>query len=203
GYVLPDGAVALSADEKIARGKQAIAALSQFREAKKAGKSQEAIQARAIFDENVSYFGYGYIKNKTDLVPNVPLLFWSFRIMVGLGVFFIAFFAVMLFLASRKQLANKRWLHWVGILSIPMVYMASQSGWVVAEVGRQPWAIQDLLPVGVAISKLPTSSVQLTFFIFLLLFTVLLIAEIRILLKAIQKGPENLPGERKNPSSNN
>ena len=66
------------------------------------------------------------------------------------------------------------------------------AGWVVAEVGRQPWAIQDMLPVGAAISKLQTGSVQLTFFIFLLLFTVLLFAEIGIMLKAIKKGPEGI-----------
>lgn len=196
GYPLPDGSTALSAEEKIARGKKAIAALSQFREAHKAGNENEAAVARAQFDENVKYFGYGYIKNPTDLIPNKSLLFWSFRIMVGLGVFFIAFFGLMLLLAYRKQLGSMRWLHFVGIASIPLAYMASQSGWIVAEVGRQPWAIQDLLPVGVAISKLPTSSVQLTFFIFLALFTILLIAEIRILLKAIQKGPENLLEEK-------
>ncbi|MGL5272734.1 MAG: cytochrome ubiquinol oxidase subunit I [Phocaeicola sp.] len=196
GYPLSDGTTALSAEEKIARGKKAIAALSQFREAHKAGNESEAAVARTVFDENVKYFGYGYIKNPTDLIPNIGLLFWSFRIMVGLGVFFIAFFGLMLFLSYRKQLGSMRWLHVVGIASIPLAYMASQSGWIVAEVGRQPWAIQDLLPVGVAISKLPTSSVQLTFFIFLALFTVLLIAEIRILLKAIQKGPENLLEEK-------
>ncbi|MGL5937173.1 MAG: cytochrome ubiquinol oxidase subunit I [Phocaeicola sp.] len=196
GYTLPTGDVALSAHEKMSRGKVAIAALSKFREAQKAGNVEEAELARKQFDENVAYFGYGYIKNPTDLVPNIGLLFWSFRIMVGLGAFFIFFFGLMLLLSYRKQLVEMRWLHWVGLFSIPLAYMATQSGWIVAEVGRQPWAIQDLLPVGVAISKLPTSSVQLTFFLFLILFTVLLIAEVRILLKAIQKGPENLPVER-------
>ena len=69
---------------------------------------------------------------------------------------------------------------------------ASQAGWIVAEVGRQPWAIQDLLPVNAAISRLETGSVQTTFFIFLIMFTVLLIAEIGIMLKAIKKGPEEV-----------
>ena len=66
------------------------------------------------------------------------------------------------------------------------------AGWIVAEVGRQPWAIQDLLPVNAAISRLETGSVQTTFFIFLIMFTVLLIAEIGIMLKAIKKGPEEV-----------
>lgn len=81
---------------------------------------------------------------------------------------------------------------WVVLWTIPLAYIGSQAGWVVAEVGRQPWAIQDMLPVGAAISKLQTGSVQLTFFIFLLLFTVLLFAEIGIMLKAIKKGPEGI-----------
>ena len=81
-----------------------------------------------------------------------------------------------------------RWLQRVALWTIPLAYIGSQAGWVVAEVGRQPWAIQDMLPVGAAISKLQTGSVQLTFFIFLLLFTVLLFAEIGIMLKLSRKG---------------
>ena len=80
-------------------------------------------------------------------------------------------------------------------LDYPLGYIAGQAGWVVAEVGRQPWAIQDMLPVGAAISKLQTSSVQITFFIFLILFTIMLIAEINIMVKAIKKGPEAIKGE--------
>ena len=85
-----------------------------------------------------------------------------------------------------------RWLQRVALWTIPLAYIGSQAGWVVAEVGRQPWTIQDMLPVGAAISKLQTGSVQLTFFIFLLLFTVLLFPEIGIMLKAIKKGPEGI-----------
>ena len=72
-----------------------------------------------------------------------------------------------------------------------MVYVAGQAGWIVAEVGRQPWAIQDLLPVGVAVSQLSPSQVMITFFLFLALFTLLLIAEVRILCKAIASHNDN------------
>ena len=136
------------------------------------------------------YFGYGYIKQAEDLVPNVPLTFYMFRVMVMLGGYFILFFAVVLFLVFRKDLSKLKWMQWIGLLSIPLGYLAGQAGWVVAECGRQPWAIQDMLPVNAAVSKLEVGSVQTTFFLFLLLFTVLLIAEIGILLKAIKKGPE-------------
>ena len=83
-----------------------------------------------------------------------------------------------------------KWMHWIAILTIPLGYIAGQAGWVVAEVGRQPWAIQDMLPTSASISKLDVGSVQTTFFIVLFLFTVMLIAEIGIMLKEIKKGPE-------------
>jgi cytochrome d ubiquinol oxidase subunit I len=71
-----------------------------------------------------------------------------------------------------------------------LAIIAGEAGWVVAEVGRQPWAIQDILPASAAISNLSTSSVQTTFFIFLILFTVLLVAELKIMINAIKKGPK-------------
>lgn len=190
GYVLPDSTKALSATDKIANGKKAIAALADYREAKQTGDETKMASARRVIDENMKYFGYGYIDDPNSLVPNVWLSFWAFRVMVGLGMYFIAFFALVLFLAWKRKLSKMNWLHYVALISIPLAYLASQAGWVVAEVGRQPWTIQDLLPVNAAVSRLETGSVVTTFFIFLILFTILLIAEIGIMLKAIQKGPE-------------
>ena len=189
GYMLPDGTKALSATEKIKRGKQAVAALAGYREAKQAGDKPAMESAQKTIDEYMPYFGYGYIDNPNSLVPNIPISFWAFRIMVGLGMYFIAFFALILFLAWKRRLSKTKWLHYAALWSIPLAYIAGQAGWIVAEVGRQPWTIQDLLPVNAAISKLETGSVQTTFFMFLVLFTVLLIAETGIMLKAIQKGP--------------
>lgn len=190
GYILPDGTEALPALEKMKNGKKAIAALADYREAKQAGNQAEMNAARETIEENMPYFGYGYIDDPNSLVPNVWLSFWAFRVMVGLGMYFIVFFALILFLARKRKLSEFNWLHYIALMSIPLAYLASQAGWIVAEVGRQPWTIQDLLPVNAAISRLETGSVVTTFFIFLILFTVLLIAEIGIMLKAIQKGPE-------------
>ena len=188
GYPLPDGTTALGAVDKMERGRKAITALADYRKAKEEGDEKTMSAARKTLDENMPYFGYGYVKDLNYLVPHVGLSFWSFRIMVGLGMYFIAFFVLILFLAWRHKLSDMRWVHWVALLSIPLAYVASQAGWIVAEVGRQPWAIQDLLPVNAAVSDLQTGAVQTTFFIFLFLFTVLLIAEIGIMLKAIRKG---------------
>ena len=192
GYKLPNGATALSAEEKIERGKKAIVALANFRKAVKENDAAAKADAKKILDENMPYFGYGYIKDPKSLVPPVGLTFWSFRIMVGLGGFFILLFIVVWWYHRKNKYQNMPWLQKVALWTIPLGYIACQAGWIVAEVGRQPWAIQDMLPVNAAISKLQTGSVQLTFFIFLILFTIMLIAEICIMVKSIKKGPEEI-----------
>ena len=193
GYATREGAIARSAEEKIARGKLAIQALADYRKAVKAKDAEAAGRYKATLEEHFPYFGYGYVKDPADLVPPVGLTFYSFHIMVILGGFFILLFILALVWERRGKIAGSRWLQYVCLWSIPLGYIAGQVGWIVAEVGRQPWAIQDILPTGAAISRLDPASVQTTFFLFLLLFTILLIAEVRIMVKAIQKGPEAEP----------
>ncbi len=189
GWQLKDGTTALSADEKIERGRKAIAALADYRAARADGREDDAEAAYGALRENMPYFGYGYIKDARQLVPNVPMNFYAFRVMVFLGAYFILFFAVMVFVVFKRDLAKMRWLMRVALWTIPLGYIAGQAGWIVTEVGRQPWAILDMLPTSAAISRLDVSSVQVTFFIFLALFTVMLIAGIGIMVKAIKKGP--------------
>ena len=189
GYTTNKGTVALSAAEKIEKGRIAIQALADYRKAVKDKDQVAAEQARSLLDENFAYFGYGYIKDPADLVPHVGLTFYSFRVMVLLGGYFILLFIVALIWSKKNKFADARWFQWASLWTIPLAYIAGQAGWIVAEVGRQPWAIQDILPTGASVSKLATSSVQTTFFVFLFLFTVLLIAEIGIMVKAIKKGP--------------
>ena len=191
GYNKGNG-VALSMEQKILRGKAAIKALADYRIAVDAGNTAEAAVARATMEKDFEYFGYGYISKPEDIIPPIGLTFYSFHIMVIIGAYFILLFILVAWFGWKKKLIKHRWLHWVSLLSIPLAYIAGQAGWIVAEVGRQPWAIQDILPVTAAISKLPTASVQLTFFVFLALFTVLLVAEIRIMVKAIKKGPSTV-----------
>ena len=164
--------------------------MDAYQAAKKEGNDSIMKVSASVLKENVPYFGYGYIKDVNELVPNVPLNFYAFRIMVILGGYFILFFIVVLFLAYKKDLAKMRWMHYLALLTIPLGYIAGQAGWVVAECGRQPWAIRDMLPTSAAISRLDVSSVQITFFIFLVLFTIMLIAEIGIMIRAIKKGPD-------------
>ncbi|GHS91846.1 cytochrome d ubiquinol oxidase subunit I [Bacteroidia bacterium] len=191
GYDTPEGK-AVSMKEKMEKGKIAQSALQHYREAKKDGNETLAADAKKTLDENFKYFGYGYFDSPKDAIPDIPLVFYSFRIMVILAAFFLLLFVLVWFFTYKKKLESMKWLQWICLLSIPLAYIASQAGWIVAEVGRQPWAIQDILPVQAAISDIDTGSVKLTFFIFLVLFTVLLIAEIGILVKQIRKGPETI-----------
>ncbi len=190
GYELKNGIRALSAKEKIERGRKAIAAFADYRKASTENDEANMKNARKALQENMPYFGYGYIKKAEELVPNVPLTFYMFRVMVMLGGYFILFFSVLLFLSYKRDLTRMRRTQMAAMLSVPLGYLAGQAGWVVAECGRQPWSIQDMLPTSVAVSRLDAGSVQTTFFIFLLLFSVMLTAEVRIMLKAIKEGPE-------------
>lgn len=191
-YPLQGGGQAMPVAEKIARGQRAIMALAAYRQAKEAGDEGAVQEARRTLELNIDYLGYGYIKDPARLIPPLNITFWAFRIMVGLGGYFILFFLVLLFFLNKKKLSGTTWLQYVALWTIPLAYIAGQAGWVVAEVGRQPWAIQDMLPVEAAVSRLSTGTVQVTFFIFLLLFTVMLAAEINIMCKMIRKGPESL-----------
>ena len=140
--------------------------------------------------DNFEHFCYGYIKSPEEVVPNVPLTFYSFRIMVMLGVFFILFFILTLYMGRKNLLEKYRWYHILAISSIPLVYICSQAGWIVAEVGRQPWTIQDLLPVQASVSGVGSGSVLTTLIIFFVLFSILLAAELKIMFKQIKKGPD-------------
>ena len=190
GYEKPDGTREPSFDEKIESGKKAITALATYRKAKAEGNEAEAAEASQVLEENFKYFGYGYIKDKAELVPFIPINFWAFRVMVGLGALFILFFALVLFLFYRSDFLKHKYLHIAAIVLVPLAYIASESGWLVAEFGRQPWTIQDMLPVSASVSNITSGSVALTFFLFLVLFTTMLAVEISILLKQIKKGPE-------------
>ena len=197
GYTTPDGRTEPAIEEKMERGQKAIQALAAYRQAKATGEDASAYLA--TLNEHIQYFGYGYIKDKNDVVPPVWITFWSFRIMVAVGCLFIVFFAVMLAVSYRwpKWLLGKRditalpaWHYVLAILLIPLAYIGSECGWLVAEFGRQPWTIQDMLPTWASVSEIQSSSVAITFFIFLFLFTTMLAVEISILLKQIKKGPE-------------
>ena len=181
----------MPATEKIARGKLAIDALAEYKAAKKANDNVKLAEAQSLLDENFQYFGYGYfVDDPSRLVPNVPITFYSFHLMVALGFWFVVFFAIILLLVYKDRISQARFWLVLAIVNIPLAYLASQSGWVTAEMGRQPWVIQDLMPTMTAVSRLDVNAVITTFILFGVIFTTLLIAELGIMFKTIKNGPK-------------
>ncbi len=182
--------------DRIERGKIAISTLKSYKEALKTGDRKTASTLKARFGDQVwlndyfRYFGYGYYNNPRDLIPNVPLAFYTFHLMVLLsGIFlFVLFFSIIY--SWKNKLEKQRWFLWLALWCIPLTYIAGMAGWALAEVGRQPWVIQDLMPTIAAVTKIQTSSVIITFWLFAVMLSILFIAELKIMITQIKKGPK-------------
>jgi len=194
------GPDALPVKEKIRRGRIARETLFEYKEARRYGDSlamdslMNYMQSPLFAVKYMKYFGYAFLNDPESVIPNVPLAFYSFHVMVFLGFYFVLLFVLALYFLYRHTLEKQRLLLWLMLLSVPLPYLAGECGWVLCETGRQPWIIQDLMPVMAAVSHIDASSVQVTFFLFAFLFTGLLIAEVGIMLKQIKKGPEKEGG---------
>lgn len=188
--VTPEGDTVFveSIADRIEQGKVAIAALKTYNEAKEADDEVAMAQAAQVVEDNFASFGYGYLNDPVEAVPPVATTFYAFHIMIILGGYLILFFAAAFFMAYWKP----RWfengfIQWVGMLSVIAVWICSQSGWVTAEVGRQPWLIEGILPRNAAVSMVQVDNVVLTFWLFAALFTVLLVAEVSIMVKTVKR----------------
>ena len=179
----------VSYQERIERGKLAQQALRDFDSARTANDTVAQAEAKARLMEDFKYFGYGYLDSVEEAIPPVGLTFVMFRIMVILGSYFLLYIIVALYMAYKKKktIVNSKLLQWVAMLSVPFMWICSQAGWAVAEVGRQPWTVQDLLPTKAAISAVSSSSVIVTFWMFAAIFTILLVAEVSIMVKTVFK----------------
>lgn len=160
------------------------------------------------FDKYAADLGYGlllkrYINNVSkatpaqvhaaawDTVPNVAALFWSFRIMVACGLFFIfLFFTAFYFCIKQKW--NIKWFLWSAFLSLPLPWIAAEVGWFVAEHGRQPWIIEGILPTFLGASSLSMASVLSSVIGFAIFYSLLTIVEFYLMIKYIRLGPEYL-----------
>jgi cytochrome d ubiquinol oxidase subunit I len=109
--------------------------------------------------------------------------------MVILGSWFLIFFILSIYLIVNDDITKRRLFLKIAIFTVPLVYLAQMAGWTVAEMGRQPWVVQDLLPTVAAVSNINAGAVMVTFWLFALIFTLLLIAEIKIMTKQIKIGP--------------
>jgi cytochrome bd ubiquinol oxidase subunit I len=187
----------LRISQKMEKGRFALDVLNDYKRAKM-GKDEGQIEAiktlfrdKTFIEDNFRYFGYAFLKSPEDAIPNVQLSFYSFHLMVILGFLFILICLLTISFSMGGKLLSNRWLLWLMMFCIPLAYIASESGWVLAEIGRQPWIIQDLMPVSAGVTQISTGSVLTTFILFAVLFTTLLIAEISIMIRQIKTGPKH------------
>jgi cytochrome d ubiquinol oxidase subunit I len=161
---------------------------------------------RAKLEDHVADLGYALLLKKIrpdilaasdaeitqaawSTVPAVSPLFWNFRIMVGLGFYFIALFAGAFVLASQRRLDRWRPLLWLALFSLPLPWIAAELGWYVAEVGRQPWVIEGVLPTFLAVSSLSAGNVLTTLIGFILFYSALAVVDIYLMVKTVRLGP--------------
>jgi cytochrome d ubiquinol oxidase subunit I len=205
GEVMGINELVLKADERIRSGLIAYDALEKI----KADRTDPA--AREAFELHKRDLGYAMLLKRQvadprqasdqqilmaakDTIPNVPVMFWVFRMMAGLGFLFIAFFAMAFYCASTCHF-EKRWFLKLAVAILPLPWLAIEGGWVLAEIGRQPWAVEGVLPTFLGASSLSVADLWTTIIGFTLIYGTLAVIEIRLMIAMIRKGPvEHGPG---------
>jgi cytochrome d ubiquinol oxidase subunit I len=161
--------------------------------------------ARADFEGHVEDLGYALLLKRytpavvdadqptiqragNDLIPDVPVLFWAFRFMAGLGFYFIALFALAFYLASARKL-EKRWFLRLALWSLPLPWLAAELGWIVAEYGRQPWVVEGVLPTFLGVSSVSRGAIIGSLVGFVVFYSALAVIDVVLMVRAIRGGP--------------
>ncbi|MGB0135261.1 cytochrome ubiquinol oxidase subunit I [Dokdonella sp.] len=188
---------------KIENGRIAYAAMQKLR------ANRDDAEARALFEKHKDDLGHALLLVRLDVdpatatatdvqnaanstIPNVPVLFWSFRIMVACGFYFIALFAYSFWLASKRQLDKNRWYLRMALWSLPLPWVAAELGWIVAEHGRQPWAIEGILPTALGVSSVSATHVWASLIGFVIFYTALAVVDAFLMVRYVRKGPDGL-----------
>ncbi len=189
--------------ERIINGMGAVTALERLR------ANRQDAEAEAVLRERMDDLGFGlllkrYVKDVSqatpemieqavnDTVPRVTPLFWSFRIMVGLGFAMLLLFALSFWQTLKGRFTEKRWLLHAAVWMLPAPWIAAELGWVVAEYGRQPWTIYGVLPTHLSASSLSTGTVYGSLIGFVVFYTLLAIVEVYLMRKYAIWGPASL-----------
>ncbi|GIU03366.1 cytochrome ubiquinol oxidase subunit I [Shewanella morhuae] len=166
-------------------------------------------ELRAAFDAAKVDLGYGFLLKRytdnivdateeqikaaaKDSIPNVAPIFWSFRLMVAAGFIMLFVFAAAFWQSTRHQIQEKKWVLRSAVYSLPLPWIGIECGWFVAEYGRQPWTISEILPTFMSASSLTTSDLWFSILSITLFYTVLLVIEVFLMLKFIRIGPSSL-----------
>ncbi len=189
--------------QRIESGVHAVKALEALR------RDKNDVAAKAVFEAHKADLGFGLLLKKytvdvaqaspamieqaaRDTIPKVAPMFWSFRIMVLLGFSFALLFALALYYTLKGGFAQKKWLLRWALWFIPMPWIAAELGWFVAEYGRQPWTIYGVLPTHLSVSSLTVESLYGSLTGFVLFYSVLLVAEMYLMVKYARLGPSAL-----------
>jgi len=191
------------AEQRIGDGIKAYTAMQKLR------ANRDDAAARAEFELHKADLGYALLLKRVmsdperattgeikaaaaSTIPNVPVLFWSFRLMVGCGIYFIALFAYSFWLASRRELQRYRWYLKAALWSLPLPWLAIELGWIVAEYGRQPWAIEGVLPTALGVSSVTVAQVATSLIGFVLFYSALAIVDAILMVRYARRGPDGL-----------
>ncbi|WNO61715.1 cytochrome ubiquinol oxidase subunit I [Rheinheimera sp. MMS21-TC3] len=189
--------------DRIVRGQEAYVLMQQYRQG---DKSSATVQR---FNELSDDLGYGMlltaytddVANATpehiamaveDSIPTVWPLFWSFRIMVGCGFLMLLLFACAFWHSAKRTAVKPKWLLKFALYSLPLPWIACEAGWFIAEYGRQPWAIGEILPTHMAVSQLSTTDIWISLGSIMVLYTIFVIIEMWLMTKYARIGPAAL-----------
>jgi hypothetical protein len=127
-----------------------------------------------------------------DSIPEVAPLFWAFRVMVAAGFWMLLLLVLGFYYNAKRKIQDKRWLLRAFLFSIPVPWIAAETGWFVAEFGRQPWAIGEVLPTSIAASSLTAGDVMISLGAFIVFYTALFLIEMYLMFKFGRMGPSSL-----------
>ncbi len=190
-------------ESRIRNGMQSYADLQRL----KSGDKSEV--STAAFEKTKQDLGYGLLLKKytpnvtdateaqihqaaADTIPNVFTLFWSFRVMVAMAFLMFFIFAASFYFMIKRNLEKQTWLLRLALYSIPVPWIAAEMGWIVAEMGRQPWTISGILPTHLSTSSLSAGNLYFSLIGFISFYTILLIIEMFLMFKYARLGPSSL-----------
>ncbi|MDD2724544.1 MAG: cytochrome ubiquinol oxidase subunit I [Methylovulum sp.] len=192
--------------DSLVRVKNGMVAYGELQKLRGGDHSEATLQA---FASHKADLGYGLLLKKytenvvdadtatiekaaNDTIPKVAPLFWTFRVMVACGFTMLFVFAMAFYYCATRVADQKRWLMRLAVWCIPLPWIAAETGWFVAEVGRQPWTISGVLPTHLSVSSISTGQLWFSIAGFALFYTVLLIIELYLMLKYVRLGPSSL-----------
>jgi cytochrome d ubiquinol oxidase subunit I len=188
---------------RIRNGMQSYADLERLKDG---DKSEASI---AAFDKTKNDLGFGLLLKKytpnvtdateaqikqaaSDTIPNVFALFWSFRVMVAMAFLMFFIFAASFYFTIKRSMEKQTWLLRLALYAIPAPWIAAEMGWLVAEMGRQPWTISGILPTHLSTSSLTTGNLYFSLAGFIGFYTLLLVVEMYLMFKYARLGPSSL-----------